>query len=58
MYSQHMPLAWHPHESERSKSERAHRSWLESEVLKSLAPRRRRPRRTATRPGQQPAIVR
>jgi|GEM_PF-6981503 len=36
-----LPLQWHPHESERSKSERAHRQWRHAEAARELIRLRR-----------------
>lgn len=36
-----LPLLWHPEESERSKSERAHRRWRQAEAARELTRRRR-----------------
>ncbi|HLQ82041.1 MAG TPA: hypothetical protein VK103_00780 [Bacillota bacterium] len=57
MYSQHLPLAWHPRESELSKSRRAHRRWRQAEALRSLARRRRRRQSVVGQPGRRPALA-
>lgn len=41
MYSTHLPLQWHPQESERRKSERAHRQWTLNEAARTVVRRRR-----------------
>lgn len=42
MYLAPMPAAWQPVESERSKSLRAHRRWLEAQAAAPIRRNRRR----------------